>query len=411
MAAEHADIQSEPLGFSVTSLDPAFRENPHEMLDRLRETSPVVQDTVLGRVILTRAADVEAVLRDRDLFVDPRKAPEGSFMRMLASRRDDRGGSPSMLFLDPPDHDRLRGLVNKAFTPKAVDRMAPRIQDITDSLLDGLEGRAEFDLIGDFSAPLPTIVIAEMLGIDPGDQARFKAWSDAIVQGFNPFASAEERAQIEQAGNEMNAYLREAVEVRRADRRDDLISAMVEAEEDGEQMTDEEIVTMVGLLLAAGNLTTTDLIGNGVYAFMTNRDQWEKLGDQPELLHNAIEEMLRFDPPVTQSGRLTLKEMEVGGCPVHAGTSISPLLLAANHDPAAHPDPHRFDITREDTQHVSFGGGRRYCLGAPLARLEAQIAIGTLVRRFPNLSLATGTVEHRSVPAFRGLVALPVKPG
>lgn len=410
-ATADREVPEAPVGFTATSMDPGFRANPHDVLDELRAMGPVVRDAVLGRIMVTTADDVEAVLRDRDLFVDPRKAPEGSFMRLLAARRDERAIAPSMLFLDPPDHDRLRGLVNKAFTPRSVERMAPRVQEIADELLDALVGRTEFDVIGDFSAPLPTIVIAEMLGVDPADQKQFKAWSDAVVQGFNPFLGEAERKAIEVAGNEMNEYLRAAVEVRRHDRRDDLITRMIEAEEDGDQLTDEEIVTMVSLLLAAGNLTTTDLIGNGVHALLTNPEQWEALRDDPGLIKNAIEEMLRFDPPVTQSGRLTLKDMEIAGCPVHAGSSITPMLLAANHDPAANADPHRFDVRREEIRHTSFGGGRRYCLGAPLARLEAQIAVSTLVRRFPHLRIADVELEWRNVPAFRGLVKLPVVTG
>ncbi len=399
-----------PLGLSITAMDPGFRENPHEMLDKLREEGAVLLDSVLGRVVLTRAAEVEAVLRDRDLCVDPRKAPEGSFMRLLAERRrDGRETEPSMLFLDPPDHDRLRGLVNKAFTPKAVDRMEPRVREIAKELLDRIEARGgEFDIIADYSAPLPTIVIAEMLGVDPADQAQFKIWSDILINGLNPMQGEASRKAGEIAGDEMNTYLKAAVEERRANRREDLISAMIDAEENGDQLTDEEIVTMVGLLLLAGNLTTTDLIGNGMLALLQNPAEADKVRANPALIDNAVEEMLRFDPPVTQSGRLTLKEMEVGGCPVHAGQSISPLLLAANHDPAANADPHRFDVERENIRHVSFGGGRRYCLGAPLARLEARIAVMALLERFPHLRLAAETVEHRSVPAFRGLVKLPV---
>lgn len=407
-AAPKADPPSLPLGLTHTSLNPAFSANPHESLDKLREETPVVYDSVLGRVVVTRAADVEAVLRDRDLCVDARKAPEGSFMRTLAERRNERMREPSMLMLDPPDHDRLRGLVNKAFTPKAVDRMEPRIREIAAELLDRVEGKGGFDIIADFSAPLPTIVIAEMLGIDPADQAQFKAWSDTVVQGFNPFLTPEQQKAIEVAGEEMNTYLRAAVEERRLNRRDDLITAMITAEEDGQQLTDNEIVTMVGLLLGAGNLTTTDLIGNGVYAFLRNREQWERLCADPALSGNAVEEMLRFDPPVTQSGRLTLNEMEVGGCPVHAGQSITPMLLAANHDPEANADPHRFDIGREEIKHTSFGGGRRYCLGAPLARLEAKVAIEALSARFPQMRLATEEAQWRTVPVFRGLAALPV---
>ncbi len=404
-----------PSALMLTAMNPAFAENPHPLLDDLRERAPIHFDAFLKLWILTRNEDVEAVLRDRELSVDPSKAPPDSFMARLTLQRPDSAPGDrtqqSMLFLDDPDHARLRGLVNRAFTPRAVERMAPRIQQIADELLDRLEGKEEWDLIGDFSAPLPTIVIAEMLGIDAGHQKQFKEWSDLIVTGFDPFLSEEQRAKVVQAGMDMRDYLRRAVEERRMNRGDDLISGMIAAEENGDQLSDEEIVVMVALLLAAGNLTTTDLIGNGMLAFLKNRDQWEKLKADPALLQNAVEEMLRFDPPVTQSGRLALADTSVGGCPVHAGQSVTTVLVAANHDPAVHPNPHAFDISREDTQHVSFGGGRRYCLGAPLARLEAQIAVGTLARRFPNLQLATGKQEWRKVPGFHGLVALPVKPG
>lgn len=405
-------IPSRPLGLTITSFNPAFSDNPHELLDELRENAPVAWDSLLQRVVLTRAADVEAVLRDRDLMVDGRKAPEGTFMRMVSERRlpSGRVSEPSMLTLDPPDHDRLRALVNKAFTPRAVAAIEPRVREIAAELLDAVEGRDEWDLIGEFSAPLPTIVIAEMLGVDPHMQKQFKTWSDCVVQSFNPFLGPEKGREIEAAIDDLGAYLRETIAERRANRGDDLITALIDAEENGEQLNDQEIVTMVVLLLLAGNLTTTDLVGNGMLAFLTHRDQWELLKSRPELLANAVEEMLRFDPPVVQSGRLSLKEMEVGGCPVHAGQTISPMLLAANHDPALNPNPHAFDISREDIHHTSFGGGRRYCLGAPLARLEARVALEALVDRFPDLQLATDKPQWRNVPVFRGLVALPVKP-
>ncbi|MGI8925497.1 MAG: cytochrome P450 [Tepidiformaceae bacterium] len=399
-----------PTGLAMTPLDPAFREDPHPILDVLREREPVHYNALLGTWMLTRHEDVEAILRNRDLSVDPRKSSDDNIMRRLRMQRmEENKREPSMLFLDPPDHDRLRGLVNKAFTPKAVDAMGPRIQQVADELLDKLEGRGEFDLIADFSAPLPTIVIAEMLGVDPADQKRFKAWSDVVVNGLNPFLSDEERAPVEAAGKELDAYLSAAVAERRANRRTDLISGMIEAEEAGQQLTDAEIVTMCGLLLLAGNLTTTDLIGNGVLALLRNPAEMEKLRADPSLIRNAVEEMLRYDPPVTQSGRLALEAMEVGGCPVQAGQNLGVSLAGANHDPAVHADPHRFDITRGEINHLSFGGGRRYCLGAPLARLEAQIGIGTLVRRFPRLRLASDAVlQHRGLPAFRGLLSLPV---
>jgi hypothetical protein len=316
-----------------------------------------------------------------------------------------------MLFLDPPDHTRLRALVQKAFTPRAIERMAPRIQEIADELLDAVAGQEAFDLMDAFAAPLPTIVIAEMLGVDPHDRADFKRWSDTGVSaGFDPFATEEMKRLAEISRAELEAYLRAAIAERRTSPRDDLITAMIHAEEAGDFLNDDEIMSMVALLLAAGNVTTTDLIGNGVLAFMRNRSEWEKLRADPTLVENAVEEMLRYDPPVTFSGRITVAEREVAGCPVHAGQSLSLALGSANYDPSLHHDPHTFDISREDIDHLSFGGGRRYCLGAPLARLEAQIGIATLVRRFPGLAMGDQEIVYKTVPGFRGLQRLIVIP-
>ncbi|OAI41295.1 hypothetical protein AYO38_04070 [bacterium SCGC AG-212-C10] len=397
-----------PTGIQLTSLDPVYREDPHSILDRLRVEDPVHYNELMDSYFLTRYEDVFALLRDRDLSVDPRKIVSKSPITQLRNARFEEGVEPSMLMQDAPEHDRLRNLVNKAFTPRAVDRMGPRIQQVSDELLDAAIARGQFDVIADFSAPLPTIIIAEMLGVDPEDQAQFKVWSDSIVQSFNPFLDEAKKAEVQAAGKAMDDYIRAAIEVRRKDRRDDLITGMIEAEEAGQRLNDQEIVTMVGLLLAAGNLTTTDLIGNGVYALLTNPSELKALQDDPSLIDNAVEEMLRFDPPVQQSGRHPFRDQTIAGCPMHQGQSIGVSLAAANHDPSVHPDPHRFDVRRENIEHVSFGGGRRYCLGANLARLEAKIAVGTLVARCPDIKLATDTVVHRSIPVFRGLTTLPV---
>jgi cytochrome P450 len=341
------------------------------------------------------------------MFVDPRKAAPGTFDSMFFAIVD--GREPSMLFLDDPDHGRLRGLVNKAFTPRAVEQMAPRIQQIVDELLDLAARDGRFDLIASFAGPLPTTVIAEMLGVDPADRDDFKRWSDDGVLAFDPMLSEEGRAKVNAAMSSMDAYLRRAVAERHAAPRDDLISSLIAVEESGDQLTDDEIVTMCALLLSAGNVTTTDLIGNGVLALLQHPDQLAKLSDDPSLIKNAVEEMLRYDSPVVQSGRIPSEDVTLSGCPVPHAQSIVPSLAAANRDPAVYPKPHDFDITREDTHHHSFGGGAHYCLGAPLARLEAQIGIGTLVRRFPDLRLAADPLEWRRVPGFRGLVRLWVE--
>jgi hypothetical protein len=393
----------------LTPLDPAFRREPDAVLDALREAEPVHYDAVFKRYVLTRHDDAKALLHDRSLSVDPRNAADGTFEQMFLRLTDDgEPGEPSMLFLDPPAHTRLRGLVNKAFTARAVEALAPRIQEIVDELLDAVEGEPEFDLIASFAAPLPTIVIAEMLGVDPADRDDFKRWSDTGVQAFNPMLTPVERTRVREASDALSAYFVRAVADRRAAPRDDLISTMLAAEEAGDRMTDVEIVTMCNLLLTAGNVTTTDLIGNGVLALLRHPDQMQRLRDEPLLIKNAVEEMLRYDSPVTQSGRTPLVDIAIDGCPIAAGQSVTPILSAANHDPAVYPDAHRFDITREDTHHHSFGGGVHYCLGAPLARVEAQIGIGTLVRRFPGLRLLDSDPEYKVVPSFRGLASLRV---
>jgi hypothetical protein len=309
----------------------------------------------------------------------------------------------SMLFMDDPDHRRLRGLVNKAFTLKAVEALRPRVREIATELLDKID-TAEFDLMTSFAGVLPVIVIAEMLGIDPADRASFRRWSEVSVAAFfNPFRTPEQRNAAMQAQLELDEYFRKMIALRRAAPRGDLISNMLQAEEEGSHMTDDEIVTQCNLLLIAGNVTTTDLIGNGVKALLDHPQELAKLRARPELINNAIEEILRYDSPVTNSGRNVQREQSMRGCPMNLGDSITVSLAAANHDPEANPNPERFDIERADIQHQSFGGGKHTCLGAPLARVEAQEGITALLQRFPTLRPSARGLKYRSIPSFRGL--------
>ncbi len=408
--SEGQDDPQIPTGVELTALDERFREDPQPILKRLRETEPVHHDEVLKRWVLTRHDDVDRVVNDRELSADPRKAADGTYMSLFRNelRADDGDYQPSILFLDPPDHTRLRGLINKAFTPRTIEHMRPRIQEIVDELLDAIDGKDSVDLMEAFAMPLPTIVIAEMLGVDPADQADFKHWSDESILSFNPLISDDERERANAAGMAMYEYLVRAVAERREDPREDLISSMIAVEESGDQLTNAEIVTMTSLLLTAGNVTTTDLIGNGVLALLRNPDELRKLQDDPSLIKNAVEEMLRYDGPVVQTARIALSDTELDGCPVAKGESILTSLASANHDPDVYPEPDKFDISREDTHHHAFGGGVHYCLGAPLAKLEAEIGIGTLVQRFPKIRLADETLEWRRLPSFRGLIRLPV---
>jgi cytochrome P450 len=393
--------QNVPTGVELTALDPVFRDDPYPVLDRLRRREPVHYDRVINRWILSRPQDIDRVLRDRTMSVDPRRASEGTYMHIF-----NRFRTFSMLFQDPPAHTRLRALVSKAFTPRAVERLAPRIRQISHELLAGVAGRERFDVIESFAGPLPVIVIAEMLGVDPADRHDFKRWSDWEAMGLNPLLTPDELAVAGQAGDELRAYLQRTIGQRRAEPRDDLISGLIAAEEAGDHLTDSEIVTMCELLLAAGNVTTTDLIGNGLWLLLRHPDQLRLLRAQPSLMANAVEEILRFESSVVQTGRIPREDVEIGGCPIRRGESIVTLLAAANRDPEGYREADRFDITRRDIQHRSFGGGVHFCLGAPLARLEAQIAIATFLEHFPEVCLADEPQRWRAIPSFRGLAQL-----
>lgn len=400
-----------PNGVQLTPLDPDFRDNPYEILDRVRQEAPILRDDMLGRWVMTRHDDVAKVLKDKSLSVDPHNAGENSLSRIfLQEGVASEDEVPSMLFSDDPAHKRLRSLVTQAFTPRAVEAMRPRVAEIVERLLADISAD-EFDFMAAFAAPLPTIVIAEMLGIDASMQAQFKIWSDTSAQAFfNPFSSEEEKAVSNQAGEALHAFFQNEINLRRDGtlerQADDLISAMINAETSGDRLSDPEIISNCNLLLVAGNITTTDLIGNGMKALCQNPDQWDKLHREPELLKNAVEEMLRFDTPVTNSGRILLEDTDVEGCPMRSGDSISPSLAAANHDPAVYPEPSVFDVARKDTHHHSFGGGVHMCLGAPLARLEAQEALSGLLRHFKSVRLSSRGYTYRATPAFRGMTEL-----
>lgn len=394
-----------PQGIELTPLDESFRRNPYPILAELREHAPVLEDTVLRRFIYSRHDDVREILRDRDFWSDPRKANPGTFSAnfLLGGNRDEE---PSMLLMDEPGHRRLRTLVSGSFTPAAVERWRPRIRGVIDRVLGGLEAD-EFNLMESFAGPVPTVVIAEMLGIDPARQGEFKRWSDETVKvSFNPFAQPADRASGERARQSLEAFFAAEIASRRSTPGDDLISDMIRAEAAGDRLSEAEMIGQCILLLVAGNVTTTDLIGNAVKALLDNPQQLEALRAQPDLIVNAVEEVLRFDSPVVDSGRIADRDINLGGCPVRRGESLSTSLAAANHDPSIYPDPERFDITRQDTHHQSFGGGRHLCLGAHLARAEAQEAILGLITRFPGLRASPRGHVHHAIPSFRGMSEL-----
>ncbi|XOV88789.1 MAG: cytochrome P450 [Pseudomonadota bacterium] len=390
-----------PEGIELTPLAESFRNDPYAILKQIQQETAVHHDRALKRYIYTRHDDVKEILRDAEFWSDPRKANEGTFTReFLGNLGDDE---PSMLLMDEPDHRRLRSLVSSSFTPAAVERWRNRVRKVVVDVLAEIN-EPEFDLIGQFAGPVPTIVIAELLGIDPARRADFKTWSDQGVQvSFNPFATEAEKAVGEAARNSLDSFFAEEISMRRRNLGTDLISDMIRAEQDGDKLSEKEMVRQCNLLLVAGNVTTTDLIGNGVKALLENPDQLARLRAEPALIKNAVEEMLRYDSPVVNSGRIASRDIEIGGCPVHTGESLNTSLAAANRDPDIYPDPDRFDITRQDTHHQSFGGGRHLCLGAHLARLEAQEAILGLLARYPTLALSQRGFQYHAIPSFRGM--------
>ena len=395
-------------------LTPEVRANPYPLYRQLREQDPVHWSELMASWVLTRYDDVEAVLRD-PRFSTARRRTGNRFTEQLMEMQEQMGPigqATTMLRADPPEHTRLRNLVSKAFTPRAIEAMRPHIQQIVDELLDAVEGSDRFDLIHDLAYPLPVIVIAEMLGVAPEDRDRFKRWSGDIAATLGgPMLSPEVIQQAIASSREMTDYFRGVIEIRRKEPEDDLLSALIAAKEQGEALSEHEVLATCVLLLVAGNETTTNLIGNGMVALLQHPDQLEQLRDDPSLTESAVEEFLRYDGPVQATGRTATEDVEVGGTVIKEGQVAFTLLGAANHDPAQFANPDTLDITRKDNRHLAFGHGIHFCLGAQLARVEAQVAFETLLRRFPDLKLGADEVEWGGAFILRGPKALPLAVG
>jgi cytochrome P450 len=392
-----------PSGLGLTALDPSFREDPYTILAKIRETSPAYHDGPPNRYFVTRNSDARTLLRDTDLFMDPRKANDGTFAKEIIANAAGMGDAPNMLFIDDPDHRRLRSLVSAAFRPKDIEAWRDSVRALIEKTLDGID-ETEFDLVERFAAPVPVAVIATMLGIDEAHFGNFKAWSDTVVlTGFNPFPTEAQTEAALIARQKLDDFLLGEIEARAQNLGDDLISAMLRADEGGERLSQRECVDQCRLLLVAGNVTTTDLICNGVKALLDHPEQFALLHNNPDLINNAVEELLRYDPSVLNTGRVANRDLEIGGCPIGKGESLSIALAAANRDPEAFDDPDTFDITRKDTRHLAFGGGKHLCIGAHLARMEAQEALLALVTRFPKLCYGNKGYRYHSIPSFRGM--------
>lgn len=408
-------MTDEPLPnlLQLTPLNPAFRDDPHALLSRLRETAPVLRDDASGSFILSRHADVRALVSDRTLWRDPARAEPGAVLARRQMLHVDpaapRTHTTSILMLDDPDHARIRGPLAQALYAR-VAKCRPQVERIVDAALDGLAGEPAFDLMARFCLPIPIDVIASLLGVDHDRLTEFRAWSEAVIHSLNPLRTPAQTAELEAAAPALRAYFHEMLAARRADRQDDLISDMARLQAQGAALDDEELAINLGALLVGGNLTTTDLIGNGVRLLLLHPGELKKLKDDPALIGPAVEEVLRFEPPVDITARVASRDMEVRGCPMRASQALTFSLRGANRDPDAFAEPDRFDITRPHVPHVAFGGGAHICIGAPLARLEAQVALPRLFARFPALRLADpdATPEWRTLPFFRGLERLDV---
>jgi cytochrome P450 len=403
------------MGDFPSLVDPATIANPYPVYQRLREEDPVHWDDELQTWVLTQYEDIEAALRDPRLSsnrvdslrnVDSPEVPEATRQALKATL------SLWMLFLDPPTHTRLRNLANKVFTPRVVENLKTHIEDIVRELLTPAAPVGRLDVVRDFAYPLPAIVIAEMLGVRREDRELVKRWSDALAVLLG--GAACEPSIAEKGARsilEFRSYLGDLVEERRRRPQSGLITAALRAEDQGSLLSHDELLANCVLLLSAGHETTTNLIGNGVLALLRHPDQLRRLRAEPGLIKTAVEELLRFDSPVQATGRLVTEDFEIGGRLLRKGQGVLLVLAAANRDPARFPHPDSLDLGRANNHHGAFAFGPHYCLGAPLARLEAQIAIPALFASFPDLRLATDEVEWHQNFVLRGLKALPARTG
>jgi len=378
-----------------------WRQNPYPTYRRMREQGPVVSSRLPFQAATTRAA-VDEVLRSRDFGVEP---PEG-----IAIPEQYRVVDLSFLQLDPPDHTRLRRLARPAFSPRRMTEYRAEIEKITAELLDAALARDDFDLMRDFAQPLPIAVISRLLGVPERDDADFVRIGFVIGAALDGANSARHLKEIRDATAELDRLFARLMDERRAEPREDVVSTLVR-QSDGGELTATELTAMCRLLLVAGFETTVNLIGNGVMALLRHREQWERLTADPALATGAVEEVLRFDSPVQLTGRWAQADTQVQGVPVRAGQQLMCLIGSANRDPGHFTDPDRFDITRPDAgEHLSFSGGAHYCLGAPLARLEGEIALRVLAERAPGLR-PTGAPTRRGTLTVRSLSAFPVSAG
>lgn len=401
---------SEPAKGSIielTAFNDEARENPHRKLKNLRETAPAMRDDTAKVWMISRYDDVRGLVNDTTMLRSPHAAEEGSISRRFAQLNDGEGPQ-SILFMDDPDHSRVRKPLAKALY-KRIQSMKAEIEELIDSVIDSCPASGTFDLMKDVAVPVPILVIAHILGVDENRLGEFRNWSEAAILSLNPVRTAEQTAQME-AGNEaLRQYFSELLEKRRSEPRNDLISDMAAHQENGGEMSDAELLTNLAGLLIGGNLTTTDLIGNGLWLLLTHPSQLQKLRSDSTLTGPAVDEILRFESPVATTSRTLPNASEVAGCPMKGSQTIFCSLHSANRDPDIFEAPDQFDITRPKKAHVAFGGGQHLCIGAPLARIEARRVLERLLDRYDTIELAQEEIVWRQLPFFRGIEELQIR--
>lgn len=400
---------TQPIVFNP--LDPAFRADPYPLYRRLLAEEPV-HVTMFGVPAFSRHADCLAILKDHKRFSSDERKSTNYNPQSIPDVDGISDADRPFLFFDPPDHTRLRRLVNMAFSAKAVESLRPRVQEIVDELLDKVTDKGRMDAIADLAYPLPVAVICEMLGVPKEDQPQFSGWSAVLAKSLDPDIippAPEVQERRAWAIRESRLYFRDLVAKRRESPTNDILSALIAAEDEGDKLSETELLSTCSLLLIAGHETTVNLIGNGIYRLLQYPGQLAKFKANWDSAPKVVEEVLRFDPPVQFDGRICVEAAEVGGFTVQPGQFVLMLIGAANRDPSVFEDPDTFDVTRDATGHMAFGYGIHFCLGAPLARIEGQIALRSLFQRFPNLRLQSdATPKYREQITLRGISELPV---